>query len=67
MQSSDSHNGPLSGTQDAQSFAVDNQAAPQARPAGFFEQGEIIGGSYEVLDFLGRGAMGMVYKVRHVS
>lgn len=46
---------------------MDNQAAPQARPAGFFEPGEIVGGSYEVLDFLGRGAMGMVYKVKHVS
>ncbi|MFA6211904.1 MAG: protein kinase [Candidatus Obscuribacterales bacterium] len=34
---------------------------------GAFSPGAIIGASYEVIELLGRGAMGMVYKVKHVS
>ncbi len=32
-----------------------------------FQPGEVIGGSYQVLHALGQGAMGMVYKVKHVN
>lgn len=32
-----------------------------------FKPGDIIGGSYEIIEQLGRGAMGMVFKAKHVS
>lgn len=32
-----------------------------------FKPGEIVGGSYEIIEPLGRGAMGMVYRAKHVS
>jgi len=32
---------------------------------GEFQAGDIVGGTYMVLDYLGRGAMGHVYHVRH--
>lgn len=34
---------------------------------GVFAAGTIIGASYEVIELLGRGAMGMVYRVRHIT
>jgi serine/threonine protein kinase len=40
---------------------------PQVREADVFEPGEIVGGSYKIIDLLGRGAMGMVYRAEHVT
>ncbi len=37
-----------------------------AKP-GVFAPGTIVGSSYEVIELLGRGAMGMVYRVKHVT
>jgi serine/threonine protein kinase len=38
------------------------------KPAGAdFATGDIVGNTYEVIDYIGRGAMGYVYHVRHVS
>mgnify|MGYP000218030406 CR=1 FL=1 len=37
-----------------------------AKP-GVFAPGTIVGASYEVIELLGRGAMGMVYRVKHVT
>jgi serine/threonine protein kinase len=34
---------------------------------GTFKPGDIIGGSYEIIEQLGRGAMGMVFRAKHVS
>ncbi len=34
---------------------------------GVFAPGTIVGASYEVIELLGRGAMGMVYRVKHVT
>ncbi len=34
---------------------------------GAFTPGTIVGASYEVIELLGRGAMGMVYRVKHVT
>lgn len=34
---------------------------------GVFVAGAIVGSSYEVIELLGRGAMGMVYRVKHVT
>jgi len=93
MQSSDSHNGPLSETSEPQpvpNFVSAEQSPdftqsdslsgfqsqkvlwpegekPEVKPLGFFDVGEIVGGSYEILDFLGRGAMGIVYKAKHTG
>lgn len=36
-----------------------------AIPAGFFSAGAVIDGDYTVLSFIGAGAAGQVYKVRH--
>jgi len=48
--------------------------APSPAPAsagiakpGVFAPGTIVGASYEVIELLGRGAMGMVYRVKHVT
>lgn len=32
-----------------------------------FEEGEVVGGSYQIIEPLGKGAMGMVYRAKHVS
>ncbi len=38
------------------------------RPAGAdFARGDIVGNTYEILDYIGRGAMGYVYHARHVT
>ncbi len=38
------------------------------RPAGAdFATGDIVGNTYEVIDYIGRGAMGYVYHVRHTG
>ncbi len=38
------------------------------RPAGAdFAPGDIVGNTYEVIDYIGRGAMGYVYHVRHTG
>lgn len=51
-----------------------NVPAPAPPPApngtakpGVFAPGTIVGASYEVIELLGRGAMGMVYRVKHVT
>lgn len=48
---------------------ADAQASDQVKIdiPGAFSPGAIIGASYEIIELLGRGAMGMVYKVKHVS
>ncbi len=68
MESSDSHDAqvqvpnqlPQAGS------AVPANAAAMAKP-GVFAPGTIVGASYEVIELLGRGAMGMVYRVKHVT
>lgn len=38
------------------------------RPAGAdFARGDIVGNTYEILDYIGRGAMGYVYHARHTT
>lgn len=70
MESTDSHDAqvqvpnqlPQAGS------AVPASASPAgiAKP-GVFAPGTIVGASYEVIELLGRGAMGMVYRVKHVT
>jgi len=67
MQSTDSHDGqPQEATIISQSMAP-----PSSEPGPFasdlFKPGDQVGGSYEIVDQLGRGAMGLVFRVRHVS
>lgn len=40
---------------------------PQSLPADPFAPGDIVGGSYSVCATLGHGAMGIVYRVKHVG
>lgn len=53
--------------------AIDgNVPAPSPASAGIakpgvFAPGTIVGASYEVIELLGRGAMGMVYRVKHIT
>ncbi|MBP6747361.1 serine/threonine protein kinase, partial [bacterium] len=51
------------------SAQADAQVPVQANSEkpGVFAAGTIVGASYEVIELLGRGAMGMVYRVRHVT
>jgi len=66
MQSTDSHDGQ------AQTTITPNSAQAQTDSAsgsvkGVFAPGEIVGDSYQVINQLGRGAMGLVYRVRHMT
>jgi serine/threonine-protein kinase len=44
-----------------------SQLAKKANLSGRLNPGTVIGGSYEVLNFLGQGAMGTVYLAKHQS
>lgn len=61
MPSTDSHDGQIQNQSPAALPAV------SAGQATLFQAGDIIGGSYEILGPIGRGAMGMVYRAKHVS
>ncbi len=66
MPSTDSHDGQ------AQTTITPNSAQAQTGstvgPAsGVFMPGDLVGDSYQVINQLGRGAMGMVYRVMHVT
>lgn len=50
----------------AQENLQENSQANSQKPA-VFAPGTVVGASYEVIELLGRGAMGMVYRVRHVT
>ena len=46
----------------------DVKIIPMVNPIGTdFAPGDIVGNTYEVIDYLGRGAMGFVYHVRHLG
>ena len=47
-------------TQDGQPITANGKAAE-------FKPGDIVGGAYEVLSFIGAGGMGNVYRVRHTT
>ncbi|CAN5248839.1 hypothetical protein BH11CYA1_BH11CYA1_35130 [soil metagenome] len=74
MESTDSHDAQVQVPNQSDSASVpttEQSDGPStqldaARP-GVFAPGVIVGGSYEVIELLGRGAMGMVYRVKHVT
>lgn len=70
MESTDSHDAqvqvPAQLPPAGSAAPVDASPANVAKPA-VFAPGTIVGASYEVIELLGRGAMGMVYRVKHVT
>jgi serine/threonine protein kinase len=67
MPATDSQDGQSHDSEPAPPVPGDRGSNLNARYANAFNAGDIIGGSYEVIAQLGEGAMGMVFKVRHVS
>jgi serine/threonine-protein kinase len=65
MSATDSHDGQIQGALEGET--LDMGSLPLPREADLFEPGEIIGDSYKVIELLGRGAMGMVYRAEHLS
>ncbi len=67
MQSIDSHDGqPQEATVISQSMAP-SAGEPGAIASDLFKPGDHVGGSYEIVGQLGRGAMGLVFRVIHIS
>lgn len=60
MNSTDSRDGDTSSS-------ASGQGASELQDADDLAVGQIVGGSYEIIDFLGQGAMGVVYLAKHVS
>lgn len=56
---------PLYGSPEA--TAARSESTARAMPKGAeFAAGDIVGSTYEVVDYLGRGAMGFVYRAKHI-
>ncbi len=67
MPATDSHDGQVHGAAPPPPDATMVTGGASTSSADVFKPGDVVGGSYQVLHALGRGAMGMVYKVKHIS
>lgn len=66
MQSRDSRDGQTGSKEEAPKGAS-LPSGKKKKALGEFEPGEIVGGDYEIIEPIGRGAMGYVYKAKHTT
>jgi serine/threonine protein kinase len=67
MPSSDSHDGQVQGATQLPSASSSAAGKPYLSQPDLFQPGDIVGGSYQIISQLGRGAMGLVFKAKHVT
>lgn len=67
MENSERHKTVVAGQTAGPVSGQSTRAQPANQPGrGQYSPGEVLGGTYKIIDFLGQGGMGFVYRVEHL-